>query len=123
MDVTSAIIEAVRHLTTRVSRLETLETGVRLTQGTLTAYDRASATATVEVGSVSYAGVRVAFSLACQPWCLQIPSTVGIAGFNSTTPANGIIVYTWAAGLPWNPMDPIHGHLHRGLEDGAPILP
>ena len=127
MDMTKAILDALRELTTRVNRLETLEspaTGIVITEGIVTAYDGATHTATVTVDAVSYAGLGVAASVLPYQMraAVNVGATVGIREHDPVTPANGYVVYVISTGMPPNPFDPITGHKHRGLVDDGPTL-
>lgn len=127
MNTTDAILDALTKLQRRVSRLETLEdtpgTAV-ITEGTLTAYDAATHTATVEIDSVVYAGIPVSYGIA--PYAVRagvnVQATAGVVSFNAATPSVGCVLYLKSDTPPTDPFDPITGHKHTGLVDDAPKL-
>jgi hypothetical protein len=115
----ASFLDRFEDLERRVAALEARGTP-SIRRGTLTAYNRVAHTATVTVGGVSYAGIPVSYALG--PWVMQIGAVVGVLNHSPDTPGNGCIVYVTTGGPPPNPMDPIMGHRHRGLEDDAPTL-
>jgi hypothetical protein len=107
----------LRHLTARTRRV--------IVEGTLTAYDAATHTATVEIDGVPYAGIPASYALA--PYAMRAgvnaQATAGVVSFNAATPGVGCVLYLKSATPPPDPFDPITGHKHTGLVDDAPTLP
>ena len=129
MDVTTAILDELRKLKTRVSRLETLENGVlvttatAITLGTLAAFDGATNTATVTIGGVDYPGLAVSYALDQRDVRagVNVAAVCGVLGF--VAPATGCVIFVTSAVLKPDAFNALLGHDHSGLIDQGPVLP
>ena len=118
---------------TIIDRLLRMESDIRslvartrrvIVEGTLTAYDGASHTASVSIGSVVYSGIPVSYALA--PYAVRagvnVQATAGVVSFNAATPCVGCVIYIVSTTPPPDPFDPLLGHKHRGLTDDGPTF-
>jgi len=118
---------------TIIDRLLRMESDIRslvartrrvIVEGTLTAYDAATHTATVEIDGVPYAGIPVSHAL--MPYAVRagvnVQATAGVVSFNAATPSVGCVLYLKSATPPPDPFDALLGHKHRGLTDDGPTF-